>query len=104
MCPWVVGRVWSWTGPRRAPRPTVEQIKRFRAERKAQQAELWERQRRRIIFPYDLLPGADAEAAFEAARTRGRQEGYVPLIITPDTWLLPDLAREQWLAEAQSII
>jgi hypothetical protein len=56
-----------------------------------------------FAFPYELVPGAQAEAAYEIAREQGRAEGFVPLIITPDS-VLPDLSGEKLMAEAQRIL
>jgi hypothetical protein len=56
-----------------------------------------------FAFPYELIPGAQAEAAYEMAREQGRAEGFVPVIITPDSFQ-PDLSREKLMAEAQRIL
>ena len=43
----------------------------------------WRRVLQSIEYPFEIVPGAQAEAAFEAARTLGQQQNFSPLILQP---------------------
>jgi hypothetical protein len=64
----------------------------------------WEDQIKWLAYPFDLIPGAEAEAAFFAAQERGRAEGFSPLVLAPGMNLVPNMPRERLLAEAQTIL
>jgi Domain of unknown function (DUF4253) len=49
-----------------------------RRERRDQRWPLWLKS---LAHPFELVPGAEAGDAFEAARTRGQAEGFCPLIV-----------------------
>lgn len=53
------------------------------AEHRAQRDRSWVRWFQSLKHPYDLVPGAEAEAAYEAARARGQANGFCPLIVQP---------------------
>jgi hypothetical protein len=67
-------------------------------------ARTWEDQIKWLVYPYDLIPGKDAEAAFLAAQERGRIEGFSPLVLAPGMNLVPDMSRERLMAAAEKII
>jgi hypothetical protein len=64
----------------------------------------WEDQIKWLAYPFDLIPGAEAEAAFLAAREKGRVEGFSPLILAPGMNLVPNMPRERLVAEVQKIL
>jgi hypothetical protein len=107
----LVGRARTWIRARRRtrqkPAATEQEAKEFRdrwrREQEAQRQGLWQLQLKSLIFPYELVSGAQAEGAYEMAREQGRAEGFVPLIITPDS-VLPNWSREELMAEAQRIL
>jgi Domain of unknown function (DUF4253) len=43
----------------------------------------WRRWLQNLEHPFELVPGARAQAAFEAARTLGRTQNFSPLIVQP---------------------
>jgi hypothetical protein len=103
----VVGwRSWAAFNARKNPSPAEREKarQRFERERADQRQQYWQRQLKELVFPYELVAGAQAEAAYEAARARGQAEGYTPLIITPGTRMLPDLPREPLILEARRVI
>ena len=67
-------------------------------------ARTWEDQIKWLAYPFDLIPGRDAEAAFLAAQERGRVEGFSPLILAPGLNLVPNMPRERLVAAAQNIL
>jgi len=80
---------------------------RWRQRAAAERQSRWPQQLQQLeqlAFSYEVLPGAQAEAAYEAARIAGEAEGFTPLIITPDSLLLPALPRERLLSEAQHVL
>ena len=94
-----------WSRPRkRSPAEMQKAIELGQHQRAAQREQLWQQQLKQLVFPYELVSGAEAEAAYEAARAKGQDEGYTPLIITPATWLLPNFSREQLVKKAQRVI
>ncbi len=94
-----------WSRPRkRSPAEMQKVIELGQQQRAAQPEQLWQQQLKQLVFPYELVSGAEAEAAYEAARAKGQAEGYTPLIITPATWLLPNFSREQLVKKAQRVI
>ena len=70
----------------------------------AEWARTWEDQIKWLAYPFDLIPGADAEAAFLAAQERGRIEGFSPLVLAPGVNLVPMMPRERLIAAAQDIL
>ncbi len=110
-----LGLAFRW-GRRRArmrrllhPSPAEAEATRIRWQQRAaaRRQSLWPQQLQlldRLGFPYQLVPGAQAEAAYEFVRITGQAEGFTPLIITPDSLLLPALSRERLLSEAQQIL
>jgi len=94
-----------WSRPRkRSPAEMQKALELGQQKLAAQRELLWQQQLKQLVFPYELVSGAEAEAAYEAARAKGQAEGYTPLIITPATWLLPNFSREELVAEAQRVI
>lgn len=89
---------------KQSPAEMQKALERAQQQRATQREQLWQQQLKQLVFPYELFAGAEAEAAYEAARAKGQAEGYTPLIITPATWLLPDLSRERLVMEAQRVI
>ncbi|MBR0951148.1 DUF4253 domain-containing protein [Bradyrhizobium canariense] len=53
------------------------------AEDRARRDQSWGRWLQSLKHRYDLVPGAEAEAAYEAARARGQVEGFCALIVQP---------------------
>jgi Domain of unknown function (DUF4253) len=64
----------------------------------------WEDQIKWLAYPFDLIPEAEAEAAFLAAQERGRIEGFSPLVLAPGMNLVPNMPRERLVAAAQDIL
>jgi hypothetical protein len=84
---------------------TIQEARKQGQLREAEQRQRrWQQQLKGLVFPYELVAGAEAEAAYEAARLKGQTEGYTPLVITPDSWLLPSLSLDQFMMEARRII
>jgi hypothetical protein len=53
------------------------------AARRAQRDAMWRRMLENAKYPYELVPGTQAQAALEAARVAGRKEGFSPLAVLP---------------------
>jgi len=53
------------------------------ATRRERRDRSWQRWLQSLEQPFDLVPGAEAGAAFEAAWTKSRGQGFTPLIIQP---------------------
>lgn len=62
-----------------AARPGVDHFGDRRAVRDLQ----WRQLLQGLEHPYELVPGARAQAEFEAAQVLGRMQGFSPLIIEP---------------------
>jgi hypothetical protein len=80
--------------PTRAQRPQVQAVELHAS---------WEQELQKLGFPYERVPAEQAEAAYEAARTKGQSEDFTPLIVTPDS-AIPNLSHEQLMTEAQRIL
>lgn len=78
----------------RAQRPQVQAVELHAS---------WEQELQKLGFPYERVPAEQAEAAYEAARTKGQSEDFTPLIVTPDS-AIPNLSHEQLMTEAQRIL
>jgi hypothetical protein len=81
-----------------------EAVARFAAERKIRQAANWRAQIEGLSLPHSLVPGASAEAHFEAAQQEGMEARFSPLVITPRSWRLPRLTRREWIKDARLIL
>jgi pimeloyl-ACP methyl ester carboxylesterase len=94
---WPLSRPPPSAHPAAAPwqsKTSTERQDIFRAEDKATQAARWAQTLRNVPFPFEIVAGAEAEAAWETARADGQAKGYSPLIINRSTWLF----REPWPA------
>jgi hypothetical protein len=78
-------------GKRGKVRPSAETQEARIMREAATRQQLWQQQLNSLPFPYDLVPGAEAETAYEAARVKGQIDGFTPLIITPASLQLPNL-------------
>jgi hypothetical protein len=92
---------WGKLGKKQSPSAKREA---FIMRENARRQQLWRQQLNGLVFPYELVTGDQAEAAYEAARVKGQVEGYTPLIITPASLLLPDLPLDRLMTEAHRII
>jgi hypothetical protein len=53
------------------------------AKRRARRDQFWPQWLQSLGHPYELVPGAEAEAAYNAARVSGQISGFCPLIVEP---------------------
>jgi Domain of unknown function (DUF4253) len=51
--------------------------------RRARRAVAWTRFLEELNYPFELISGAESQAALESERVRGRTKGFCPLIIQP---------------------
>jgi hypothetical protein len=92
-------------GKRLLPAEMQEALKRRQLREAEKRQQRWRQQLDWLVFPYELVPGDQAEAAYEAARVKGQVEGYTPLIITPASWpVAPSLSRDDLMTEARRVI
>jgi hypothetical protein len=63
----------------KAPRSVPDPFMQRRMDRDVK----WRQLLQSLEHPFELVSGAAAQGAFEAARVRGREEGFCPLIVAP---------------------
>jgi hypothetical protein len=91
--------------PRRTSAVDAETaLTRSRQQAEVERRSRWPQRLRELPFPFEVVAGAQAEAAYESARLKGETEGFTPLIITPDSNLLPGVSHERLTTEAQRIL
>lgn len=86
--------------------PTPEQIEEFRAGQRAQREDRWRTQLEELPFPWELVSGEEAEAAYLAARENGREDGYSAVVLAPGCRLpvmAPERRREQTQRDLEAI-
>jgi hypothetical protein len=64
-------------------RPTAPPAVDWRTARRERRDLEWQRALQSIEHPFELVPGAQAEAAYEAARALGRTQNFSALILQP---------------------
>ncbi len=65
-----------------------------------QMLERWRYALHSYPYPYEMVPGAGAEAAFEGTRLQGQHEGFTPILFTPGLWRF--LKRPTYLRSRES--
>jgi hypothetical protein len=83
--------VFGFLRRRRGPAPAstadasdpADPLAARRAAWRAQRDAMWRRMLENAKYPYELVPGTQAQAALEAARVAGRKEGFSPLAVLP---------------------
>jgi hypothetical protein len=96
---------WGKPGKARSPAEIQEALKRRRMQEAEQRQQRWQQVLDGLVFPYELVSGDQAEAAYEAARVKGQIEGYTPLIITPASLpMAPGVSGDQLMARARRIV
>lgn len=91
-------------GRLRAAAGSPDALAKLAAEREARQAKQWQTQIDRLKLEFTIVPGEGIEARFEALQREGRVTGFSPLILSPTTWLLPQVTRREWIGAARQTL
>ncbi|MET4200619.1 DUF4253 domain-containing protein [Bradyrhizobium sp. LA6.12] len=91
-------------GRLRAAAQSPDALARLAAEREARQARQWQTQIERLKLEFTIIPGEGIEKRFEALQREGYVAGFSPLILSPDAWLLPQMAHREWIGAARQTL
>lgn len=64
----------------------------------------WEKALSDFGYPYQIVPGDKAEAAFKAEQQLGAEQGFSPILIVPGLWISQSLAAQKRAKQALASI